>query len=288
MRVFGIALATLAVWPGVAVAQEPVEIRFARPRAGDRVRVTVDSTQTAVQTTRVFGKDSETTTKKVFRATFVDEHVIPLDAEGGREKLVRTYEKYEASLDGKAQPAPPLNTPITIEKKDGKYAYTLDGKPLAREVVAVLESEFARKQGMRGDNVAPAKAVKPGETWKLDPVDVFKGYGGEGKVPLALDKGTMTGKLLKADVRSGRVFGSVEFVAQLPVKDFGAENGYKLKPGAVLNYTETIEAALDGASAPGKGVSAVSSRIQLDSDQATVVYAVETRTAVTTEPLPKK
>jgi hypothetical protein len=278
----------VAVLAAGAAGQEAVQIRLPKHAAGDRVRVTVDSTQTAVQTTRVFGQESDTTVKKVFKATFVDEFVVPIDAEGTREKLVRTYEKYEASLDGKAQPAPPLNTAITIEKKAGKYSYTVEDKPLSDAVVAVLESEFTRRQGMRGDNVAPAKAVKPGETWNLNPVDVFKGYGGEGRVPLALNKGTMTAKLLKAEKRDGRVFGAVEFAAELPVKDFGADKGYKLKPGTVLVYTETIETALDGAPAPGKRVEAVSSRIQLDAEQATVIYAVQTRTAVTTEPLPKK
>ena len=288
MRGFGIALSVVAVLSARAGAQEAVEIKRPRPAPGERVRVVVESNQTAVQTTRVFGQESDTTTKKVFKATFVDEYITPLDAEGAREKLVRTYEKYEASLDGKAQPAPPLRTPITIEKKDGKYSYTVDGKPLADAVIAVLESEFARKQGTRGDNVAPPKPVKPGELWKLDPVEVFRGYGGEGRVPLLLDKGTMTAKLLKAEKRDGRVFGAIEFTAQLPVKDFGADKGYKLKPGTVLNYSETVESALDGAPAPGKRVEAVSSKIQLDAEQATVIYAVETRTTVTTEPLAKK
>jgi hypothetical protein len=288
MRVYGIAAALTAVFAAGAVGQDAVEIKLARPAAGDRVRVVVDSTQTAVQTTRVFGQESDTTTKKVFRATFVDEFVLPPGAEEAREKLVRTYEKYEARLDDKAQPAPPLDTPITIEKKGGKYVYTVDGKPLSDAVVAVLESEFARKQGMRGDNVAPAKPVKPGDSWNLNPVEVFKGYGGEGKVPLVFDKATMTAKLLKAQKRDGRVFGTIEFTAQLPVKEFGADKGYKLKPGTALAYTETIEGALDGAPAPSKSATAVSSKIQLDSDQASVIYAVETRTTVTTEPLPKK
>ncbi|MBN9120728.1 MAG: hypothetical protein J0I06_16525 [Planctomycetes bacterium] len=288
MRPYGIAAAAVAVLAGSVAGQDAVEIKLPRPAAGDRARVAVESTQTAVQTTRVFGQESDTTTKKVFRATFVDEYVVPLDAEGTREKLVRTYEKYEASLDGKPQPAPPLNTPITIEKKDGRYTYTMGGKPLAAEVVAVLESEFTRKQGMRGGNVAPAKPVKPGETWNLNPVEVFKGYGGEGKVPLVLDKATMSAKLLKAEKRNGRPFGAVELAAQLPVKEFGADKGYKLRPGTVLVYTETIEGALDGVPAPGKNVFAVSSKIQLDSEQATVIYAVETRTAVAAEPLPKK
>lgn len=285
---FLIALAAVAAVVAPAAADDAVEITFAKTAAGDRARVTVDSKQTAVQTTRVFGQESDTTTTKVFRATFVDEFVVPLDAGGARERLIRTYEKYEASLDGKAQPAPPLNTAITIEKKDGKYAYTVDGKPLPGEVVAVLESEFSRKQGMRGDNVAPGKPVKPGDAWNLDPAAVFKGYGGEGKVPLALDKATMTGKLLKAETRDGRVFGTVELTAQMPVKEVVADKGYKLKPGTALLYTETIEAALDGRPAPDKRVSAVSSKIQLDSEQATVIYAVETRTVVTADPLPRK
>lgn len=269
-------------------AGDAVEVRLARPVAGDRVRVAVESTQTAVQTTRVFGQESDTTVKKVFRATFVDEFVVPLDAEATREKIVRTYEKYEATLDGKTQPAPPLSAGITIEKKDGKYTYTVDGKPLASEVIAVLESEFARRQGMRGDNISPDKSVKPGESWNLDPEAVFKGYGGEGKVPLALDKATMTGKLVRAETRGGRAFGVVELNAQMPVKEVVADKGYKLKPGTALLYRELIEAPLDGAAGADRRVSAVSSRIQLDSEQATVIYAVETRTVVTTDPLPRK
>jgi hypothetical protein len=288
MRAYGLATAAIAVFSGAAAGQDPVEIRLARPAAGDRVRFVVESTQTAVQTTRIFGQDNDVSTKKVFRATFVDEFAVPLDSAGTREKIVRTYEKYEATLDGQAQPAPPLNTAITIEKKDGKYTYTSDGKPLSDAVVAVLESEFDRKQGMRGDNVAPAKAVRPGDVWKLNAAEVFKGYGGAGKVPLDLDKATMTAKLLRAERRGGRVVGQLELTVRFPIKDFVAEKGYKLKPGAQLNYAETIEGALDGSTAPGKSVSAVSSRIQFDSEQATVVYAVETRTTVTTEPLPRK
>src|SRR5687768_4302095 len=225
MRVYGIAATIVALAAAPVAGQDAVEIKLARPAPGDRVRVAVESNQTAIQTTRVFGQESDTTTKKVFRATCVDECGSPLDSEGMREKLVRTYEKYEATLDGKAQPAPPLRTPITVEKKGGKYAYTVEGKPLSDAVVAVLESEFARKQGMRGDNVAPAKPVKPGDAWKLDPVEVFKGYGGEGKVPLLLDKGAMTAKLAKTEKRDGRVFGVVELAAQLPVKDFGGDKG---------------------------------------------------------------
>lgn len=288
MRAYGVAAVVVAVAAGGASGQEAVAVRLAKPAAGDRVRVVVDSTQTATQTDRVFGQESDKTVKKVFRATFVDEFVVPRDADGAREKLVRTYEKYEASLDGKAQPAPPLNVPITIEKKADRYAYTVDGKPLADAVVAVLESEFGRRQGTRGDNVAPDKPVTAGESWNLDPVEVFKGYGGAGQVPLALDKAKLTAKLLAVEKRSGRPFGSIELAAQFPVKDFGADKGYKLKPGTLLSYRETIEGSLDGLAAPGKSVLAVSSRIQLDSEQASVVYAVETRTTVTTDPLPKK
>jgi hypothetical protein len=283
-----LALIVGVVAAGAAGAADAVAVKFVRPQPGDRVRVTVESDQTATQTTRVFGQESDTTVRKVFRATFVDEFVLPLDAAGAREKLIRTYEKYEASLDGKPQPAPPLNTAITIEKADGKYRYTAQGKPLAAEVVSVLEAEFGRRQGMRGDNVAPQKPVKPGDSWNLDPTAVFKGYGGEGQVPLSLDKGQMSGKLLKAVSRDGRLFGTVELTAQLPVKDVVGDTGYKLKPGTALQYTETIEGALDGTAAEQKRVSAVSSRIQMDSDQATVIYAVATRTAVTTAPLPLK
>ena len=123
MRAYGIAAVTVAALAAGAAGQEAVEIKLARPAAGDRVRVVVESDQTAVQTTRVFGQESDTTVKKVFRATFVDEYVTPLDAEGTREKLIRTYEKYEASLDGKprtghrvyrraSMPCPVCRTPI--------------------------------------------------------------------------------------------------------------------------------------------------------------------------------
>ncbi|MBY0461191.1 MAG: hypothetical protein K2V38_28035, partial [Gemmataceae bacterium] len=112
------ALTALAALTGApARAQDAVEIKPAAPKAGDRVKVTIDEKAQTKTLITIKGMEQKKDEMRVKSIVYVEE-VLEVKAGDRRpSKAKRTYEKAAAGPDGQAQALALEGKTVTIEKK---------------------------------------------------------------------------------------------------------------------------------------------------------------------------
>ncbi len=160
---------------------------------------------------------------------------------------------------------------VLIEKKDGKYHFTIeDGEELTGEDAEQLNKSF-NKDGDDSDNeeiekaLFPKKPIRVDESWKLDSAALLKAFEKDSKTP-TLDKEKMngTGKLLKAYKKDGKQFGVLDFRINLPLKGnfpLGKDQTAALQAGSKMNIHIEVDTCIDGAVSDGVGDVAMESDI---------------------------
>ncbi|MBM3979972.1 MAG: hypothetical protein FJ304_06755 [Planctomycetes bacterium] len=163
-----------ALLAATAAGQEAVEIKSHTPRVGDRVKVTVAEKGESKLVVSAGGNEMAKNETKAKYFVFVDEVLAVEKGAGKPAKLTRTYEKAEEITDGNSKTLSVEGKTVTIEMKDGKYSYAVDGKPVGADVAKMLDGEFNKKDKDEArDLMFPKKAVKPGESWKIDTEPIF-------------------------------------------------------------------------------------------------------------------
>jgi hypothetical protein len=243
----------VAVLAPTVTGQEAVEIKFARPKVGERVKVTVEEQTERKVTGKPIGpKDPNGTTITSF--VYVDEPLEVARDAAKPTKLNRTYEKATivqkpaSRAEDSRTTLPVEGKTVLIEKKDGTYAFTMDGMAIKTSVMpegqagGVLFAEFNRP-GKEDPQalLLPNKPVKPGDTWKPDIDKVIRTFHGSGS---KLDKAKLdaTCKLVKVYKVGDAQFGSFELKATSPKKE---QEG-------PLSVTLTAELCIDGGTPAGK------------------------------------
>jgi hypothetical protein len=271
----------------VRAADDAVTFKLARPKPGDRVRVSQsDKTKRTLTTTDAKGKKSVAAEQASSAWVYVGEIIEP-KAKDNPPKVTRTYEKYQVTKNGKAEAGPPLNVPITIEKFGEKFVYSAGKRPLPAAFVARLDEEFNAplNAGPKPEDMLPSTAVKPGDTWKVDPLKAFQGTG---KLALDAEKGSMTGKFVKTYRKADRQFATMEFVSEAPIKSLGPDSGLTLKEGSVASLMLTVDACIDGTDPYSRTTGRVTFRVEGEGKGGTVVMIAETVKSETIELLPPK
>lgn len=240
MRPFAVTAALVAALTLSAAADDAVEIKPPALKAGDKFKVTKHDKSKTAETLEAGGKKTGKDKNETRLSVYTDE-VLTAGGPGEKPaKLVRVYEKHEAT-GGKEGPAPPLKTPITIAKKGDKFEFTAD-KPLG-EFTTVLDREFNRTNDVSVQDFLPGKPVKAGDSWKIDAVKFAKSLA-QDKLTVDAAKSAVTGKLLKAYKKDGKQFGVLEIDAVFPMKDLG-NGGATLKSG-VIKTTINADVCIDG------------------------------------------
>lgn len=287
MRCFVYCFTLLAMLATSVAAQDAVEIKRTALKAGDRVKMTINDKGKSVMHVEVKGikQMKEDEDSKV--AVYVNEIITPgADADSRSLKLKRTYEKYASRKGGKAEPTPPLNTAILIEKKGDKYEFTADGKPLG-DFAKTLDNEFNKPEGPSTKDMLPGKPVKPGDTWKIDAAKIAKALNDRDKVPLDAEKTTMTGKLVKTYKKDGKQFGVMEFTLTGAFKE-AMEDNVKIKAGSTLAITFTVDACIDGTDPTSTTKGTISFKLLAEAEGAAITLSNDGTTLETGELLPKK
>jgi len=270
-----------------ARAQDAVPIKIAHPKAGDRAKITIDETMTSKSVYTVQGmaqKKDEVTTKSFI---YIDEVLENPKNTKRASKLKRTYEKAAIGKDGKAQALSVEGKTVLIEKMGNKYSFTVDGKAVGADALPRLQEEFDKPNGKDvRDIMFPSKAVKPGESWKIDAADLIKAIGESGPV-FDKDKLTATGTLVKAYKKDGKQFGVIEFHLETPVTGFGVKNPLTLSEGK-MTLKLTGDGCIDGSAATGKATTKMSMSFSGSVMNIDVKAAIESTENRTTELLPKK
>jgi hypothetical protein len=284
MRSFGLIAALAALGPVARAGEDAVTFKLSQPKPGDRVRVTQSDKTKRTRTTEVKGKKTVAADQHSTAWVYVGEVVAPEKDEP--EKIKRTYQKYEVLAGVMREPGPPLNVPITIERKDGMLAVSAGTRRLPAAFVARLEAELSPgAQGVTPVDMLPAGPVKPGESWKID---AGKAFQGTGKLLLDADHGTMTGKLVKTYKKDNRQFATLEFHATAPIKSLGPDSTLTPGEGSVAELKLTVDACIDGSDPFSRTTSRATFRVEAAADGGSVVLATETVRSETIERLPGK
>jgi hypothetical protein len=218
---------------------------------------------------------------------YTDEIITAAEGSGKPVKLKRTYTKYDVLKDGKNLDGAPLDSPILIEKKDGKYTFTCQ-KELSPGFEKKLVGEFERDAGAPSvEKLLPGKPVKPGETWKID-VSKLPGLAGNEGLVVDADASELTGKLVKTYQKGGKQFGVLEFTGHLAIKSFGPKSPVKLKAGSKMGIKMTAEGCIDGTDPSGTTKGSLSIKVDGDGGGISISVAGEGTMTSTEELLPKK
>lgn len=284
-KLFG-ALATVALLCAVAQAQDAVTIKFAEPKAGDRVKVEEEEEGVSKTTVDIGGKEQVKEEKGGKKVTFVEEVVTAGDGPGKRPtKLTRTYERAQFTKGDKTTDGAPLKTEIVIEKKDGKWSFTANGKAVTGPLAEDLSKAFNRPD-VPPNAMFPDKPIKAGESWKMDLAKAVP--DAPGGMKFDREKGTGGGTLVRTEKRDGAVFGAFKLVVDLPVTDLGGKAQIDLKPTSSIRNTVEAVGCIDGTSATGKTVSKSVIVIEGSAMGATISVKAETSGTKTVTPAPKK
>jgi hypothetical protein len=174
-------------------------------------------------------------------------------------RIKRHYDTATVTENGDKKTLPYQGKTVLIEKKGARYTFKIEGgEELTGDDAKQLSDEFNKKGKLDEETFEkmflPGKAIKVGESWKIDPQLIAKGLQEEGKMELDAAKTKATGTLTKAYKKDGKQFGVIVLKVDVTPKAFG-EGGKNvaLQPGAKMTIEFTVDTCIDGTSATGEG-----------------------------------
>ncbi len=218
------AAAALFLSAGWLRADDGCTIKRKVVAAGDVYQV--QKNETATLSTKVkdaSGKALLDTKQVTVETSVFRETVLKCDGKLPTQ-LQRTYERAQLTTDGNTTALPYQGKTVLIEKKDGCYYFTQDGKELTGEDAQLLVKEFALGAEAQADlerAIVPATAVKVNDTWKLDLTQFAKATAQAGAMEIDTARGKGTATLLKVYPKDDRQFGEVKVSLTLPIKSLG-------------------------------------------------------------------
>jgi hypothetical protein len=253
LRTLSAALAALALLPVVAAAQETYQIKAKEPAQGDtavyrkhdKLRADVklaDGNGNALEE-----KKESKTDDLAYRQTVLEK---PAGAKRA-DKLRRFYTKAERTEDGRKEALPYQGKTVLIEKKGGRYAFRIEGgQELTGKDAQELNEEFNKGvfQNLGHEWVLPQKAVRIGETWKIDPTPLVKEVEASGELKLDGAKSSGTGKLVRAYKKDGRQYGVIDLELDVPVREISGNGATAKAKDSKLKIRLALDGCIDGSS----------------------------------------
>jgi hypothetical protein len=242
-----------------APAQQPLTLKFARPKQGDTVLVEkvdkTDSKNTIVDKADKVLKeleDRKSVGNFVYRETVLEKPAGATKA----TKVKRQYLKAEETVNGKAATMSYQGKTVLIEKKGEKYEFRIEGgAELTGAEATKFNNEFNKKGGPTSEDLfallGEGKSVMVGETWKVDLKALEKMFGGES--PIHLDPSSKaTATLVKAYRKGSSQFGVLKVDLVLVLKSF-TEKGkeFPVEPGSKITALIEVDTAIDGSADVG-------------------------------------
>lgn len=250
-------LAGLLVWTSAIQAQPAFTIKLKESGEGDAVFVKKsDSTVSKVTVADGDGKilvDQRETKTEVLE---YKETVLKRAADTSPTKREREYTKVQSGKDDKTEDGALQGKTVIIEKKADQFLFTYkDGEAVAGAAKAALMKSFSKKSDNNAELeklVLPKKAVKVGDSWKIEMPLIVKEIGKDGAMELDGAKSTGQGTLVKAYKKDGRQFGEMKFKLEMPMTSVGEGKGQlKFTAGAKIVMDITLDACIDGTSETG-------------------------------------
>jgi hypothetical protein len=252
-RSFGFAaVAALFMSAGLFAADDAFPIKTRDIAQGDVYQI--QKTETTTIKTKVSdaaGKELQNVTQKVVESATYKETILKCEPKKSPTLIERKYEKAQLTTDDKKTDLPYQGKTVVIEKKDGKFRFTVDGKELPEADAAVLAKEFAKQSDDQTEiekAILPKNPVKLNDSWKVDMAPLVKdaAKGGDMELDAARCKGT--GTLLKAYKKDNKQYGEMKVVLTLGIKSLGkGEEKITAKDGAVATMELHLDACIDGS-----------------------------------------
>ncbi len=178
-------------------------------------------------------------------------------------KLRREYTKAVVKVGDKETTLPYQGKTVVIEKKDGKYHFTIEGgEELTGKDAELLNRSF-NKGGDDSDDdemektFLPKKPVKEGDTWTIDGAAIVKAFEKDAKQPIPVDKDKAIGKgkLLRAYKEGGRQYGDFDIDLDVPLKGefpLGPGQTAPIQAGSKMTMKVQIKkGCIDGTASDG-------------------------------------
>ncbi len=293
-----VAVAALMLSAGWLRADDAYPIKYRDVAQGDVYQVQKSETTTVA--TKVVNPGGmalvDQTLKNVATATYT-ETILKCEAKKPPTKVERKYDKAQMTTNGQKADLPYSGKTVVIEKKDGKFHFTVDGKELAEADAATLAKEFERDGDDKNDlekALLPKDPVKLNDSWKVDMGPVVKEIAKSGELELDADKAKGTGTLLKAYKKDDKQFGELKLVLTLPIKSLGkGDMKIVAAQGSVAVAEMNMDVCIDGTS----NTAAIKGGMKLDAKgsiadpqggKLSVTMSVQTKSEETRKELPKK
>jgi hypothetical protein len=253
-------LAIIAALSFVAAGQaQPVTIKLKERGEGETVLIKKNANTTSIVSV-ADGQGNKLLDKKEVMADLAEYKETVFKRQPGKPatKLQREYTKVLNSKDGRLLDDSLQGKTVVIEKKDGKYVFTYkDGEAVEGAAATALNKDFGKKSETNSEIeklVLPGKAVKAGDSWKIEMPKIVTELSkfGEGEMELNSAKSKGEGKLLKVYQKKGMQFGEMQFKMEIPIVTIGkGQQQLKFNDGAKLTIDLTLDACIDGASEAG-------------------------------------
>ncbi len=249
--------------------------------------MTIEDKTTTKTTFTVGGNEQSKDEVKTKSLVYIDEIIENPKNEKKATKLKRTYEKAVLGKGGNTTKLPVEGKTVSIEKKDGKYSFAVDGQALTGDALKLLEDEFNKPdQKDTREVMFPKMPVKPGDTWKIDSAEIVKAIGSSGPV-FEKEKVAASGTLVKAYKKDGKQYGVIDFVFEAPITGFGEKSPLMVKEGK-LTMKLSGEGCIDGTAPSGSSTTKISLGVTGTTQGIDLKIGVESVESRTTEELPKK
>jgi hypothetical protein len=256
--------------PGEPAPTGPSYSLNIKSRAAEGKSVRFISTQEIVSSRRVVDERGKVILREEDKQIKDDEYVEKVEQEGEGGLPARFRRKYEkstvASNDMPPKENPQQGRTIEFVKEEAGYRVSSDGEPpLMDDVLDKLAARAAKADAER--LFLPAASVKVNESWQVD-LDAFADTL---DVASTLDRANsgIKAKLVKVEDRGGRLFGTIQVVADLQLQKIP---GRDFSTPARFQSTMTLAAPIDGSSTEGtltttgslQGKSATGNKLTLD------------------------
>ena len=215
-------LTALLVLAGLANGQDAITLKVKIPAEGDVAQVekteTVDAATKVVNATgkAVVDEKHKTVSTSVYKET-----ILKCEPKKNPTKMERVYQKATEITDGNTVTLPFQGKTVVIEKKDGMYHFTVDGKEMSADDAKPLAKEFS-KEGETNEvlmkALLPKNPVKPGDSWNMDMGPFVKDIAKSGEMEIEADKSKGTATLVKAYKKDDKQFGELKVTMDLPIK----------------------------------------------------------------------
>lgn len=241
----------LLLLPGVPAA-ETYTIRIKQPAPGDTFRA--DNTERSDTQSKVTDANGKALVEKAEKSTrvavFTETVVEKPQGKARPTKLMRHYDKAQVTVGDKTEDLPYQGKTVVIEKKDGRYHFTVEGGgALTGKDARVLDNEFNRGGDFDPQRaLLPAKPVAVDQEWKPDLKTIAEEFGKTMSMRFDADKTEGSGKLVRVYDKDGARYGTLKFHLELPIQQIGeGDNKIVTQAGSAWTLDVTLDGCIDGS-----------------------------------------